>query len=246
MKIRNWQLALGVLLLALSALISVIHYAIFRDSYHIAYYLLLDIAFVPIEILLVTIILHELLSAREKRSMLKKLNMVIGAFFSEVGAMLLALFFAYDADAEGIRTELAAVGGWTENDHTRMSERLGSHTFDIDRDKADLRTLQGFLMARRDFLLRLLENPNLLEHEEFTEMLWAVFHLTDELAFRTDVDHLPDSDRKHLAGDMKRAYVLIVQEWLAYMGHLKREYPYLYSLSMRTNPFNPDASPVVV
>jgi hypothetical protein len=36
-----------------------------------------------------------------------------------------------------------------------------------------------------------------------------------------------------------------VLEWLSYMHHLRKTYPYLFSLSMRTNPFNPDASPVV-
>ena len=246
MRIRTWQLALSVSLLVLSVLLYVIHYVIFHDSYHIVYYFLLDIAFVPIEVLLVTLIVHELLSARERRSMFEKLNMVIGAFFSEVGTKLLALSFACDTDAEHIRTELEAIGGWTGSDYATMRRRLNNYPFNIDKDKIDLRSLQGFLIARRDFLLRLLENPNLLEHEKFTELLWAVFHLTDELAFRTDVDSLPDSDRAHLAGDMRRAYVLIAQEWLTYMGYLKREYPYLYSLSMRTNPFNPKASPVVM
>jgi len=29
---------------------------------------------------------------------------------------------------------------------------------------------------------------------------------------------------------------------LAYMKHLKKEYPYLFSLAVRTNPFDPGAS----
>jgi hypothetical protein len=29
------------------------------------------------------------------------------------------------------------------------------------------------------------------------------------------------------------------------MKHLKIDYPYLFSLAVRTNPFNPDASPEV-
>jgi hypothetical protein len=69
-------------------------------------------------------------------------------------------------------------------------------------------------MGERDFLVRLLENPILLEHESFTELLRAVFHLTEELAAREDLGNLPDSDYKHLAGDIKRAYVLLVHQWL--------------------------------
>jgi hypothetical protein len=33
-------------------------------------------------------------------------------------------------------------------------------------------------------------------------------------------------------------------EWLAYMKHLKHAYPYLFSLAMRTNPFEAEASPI--
>jgi len=82
----------------------------------------------------------------------------------------------------------------------------------------------------------------LLEHESFTDLLWAVFHLTEELACRTNVKQLPDTDYAHLSGDIKRAYVLLISEWLAYMKHLKADYPYLFSLAVRTNPFDPNAS----
>jgi hypothetical protein len=33
--------------------------------------------------------------------------------------------------------------------------------------------------------------------------------------------------------------------WLEYMEHLKDNYPYLFSLAMRVNPFDKTASPVV-
>jgi hypothetical protein len=47
-----------------------------------------------------------------------------------------------------------------------------------------------------------------------------------------------------LAGDIKGAYVSFVTEWLEYMRHLKSDCPYLFSLALRTNPFDPKASPV--
>ena len=102
--------------------------------------------------------------------------------------------------------------------------------------------LKSFLVGKRGFLLGLLENPNLLEHETFTDLLWAVFHLTEELASREDVRQLADTDYAHLSGDIKRAYVLLISEWVDYMKHLKDHYPYLFSLAIRTNPFDPDAS----
>ena len=114
--------------------------------------------------------------------------------------------------------------------------------FQVDIKKGDLAGLRSFIIERRVFLLGLLENPNLLEHEQFTELLWAVFHLAEELAHRKTISGLPENDYTHLAGDIKRAYGLLVREWLSYMKHLKANYPYLFSLAVRTNPFNPEAS----
>jgi hypothetical protein len=102
--------------------------------------------------------------------------------------------------------------------------------------------MRVFLLEKRDFLLRLLENPNLLEHESFTDLLWAVFHLTEELAHRPKCRELHPRDREHLGKDIQRAYVLLIREWLGYMRHLKNNYPYLFSLAVRVNPFDPNAS----
>jgi len=66
------------------------------------------------------------------------------------------------------------------------------------------------------------------------------------LDHRDDVLNLPDSDYTHLAYDIKRAYTLLVHQWLDYMRHLKQEYLYLFSLAMRVNPFDLSASLVVL
>ena len=52
-----------------------------------------------------------------------------------------------------------------------------------------------------------------------------MFHLTDELVYREDFAGLPAADLQHLAQDLRRAFHLLVLEWLAYMQHLKHGYP---------------------
>ena len=194
---------------------------------------------------MVTLILHRLLTEREKRAMLKKMNMVIGAFFSEVGTHLLKSFYAFDAHAGTMKKDLMVGTNWSAKDFSRALKHFKVYDYDVDSKRGDLKKLQNFLIDKRGFLLVLLENPNLLEHESFTDLLWAVFHLTEELDNRKDVTQLPDSDYDHLSGDIKRAYALLISAWLAYMGHLKSDYPYLFSLAVRTNPFDPQASPEV-
>jgi len=236
------RILLGLLLVLLSIFFYAAHYAIFRDAHHIFIYLVGDIAFVFIEVLLVTLIIHHILSEREKQAMLNKLNMVIGAFFSEAGTPLLKYFSRFDTNAQQLSKHLIVDSNWSPEHFTQMQVVLKKHEHKIDSKSGDLPELQSFIISKRAFLLRLLENPNLLEHEEFTELLWAVFHLAEELSFRNSTTDLPESDYIHLNGDIRRAYTLLVREWLSHMEHLKNDYPYLFSLAVRTNPFDPNAS----
>jgi hypothetical protein len=132
-----------------------------------------------------------------------------------------------------------------EKEYRRIRQRLEQCEYAVDAKKVEFEELRRFLESKSDFLLRLLENPHLLEHASFTNLLRAVFHLTEELVGREGLGELPESDHRHLAGDMERVYRLIVPEWLNYMRYLKASYPYLYSFAVRTNPFAKQVSVVV-
>jgi hypothetical protein len=182
---------------------------------------------------------------RSKKERMEKLNMVIGTFFSEGGTKLLVYFSDFDPNLEKIRGHLVVSNGWADEDFSRMHRELKQYIYTVDIKKVELTSLSEFLIQQRNFLLRLLENPVLLEHAEFTEVLRAVFHLTEELESRDRLINLPETDYAHLAGDIQRAYTLLVSQWLDYMKYLKKNYPYLFSLAMRKNPFDETASPIV-
>ena len=243
-KLRG-KLLLGVVLIILSSAIYVLQIAIFHDERDTFFYLVQDLAFVPIQVLLVTVIVDQILKIREKLAMMNKLNMVIGTFFSEVGCRLLQSFSRFDVEFEEFRKELIISRDWSDQKFRQTAREISSFNHRLDHARGDLNELKAFLVSKRDFMLRLLENQNLLEHETFTDLLWAVFHLTEELEAREDLAQLPVTDGEHIASDIRRAYVLLISEWLAYMKHLKNEYPYLFSLAMRTNPFDANASVTV-
>jgi len=245
MKRLCWKLLLALFLIIISVFIYIIHYAIFTDPHHIFIYMIGDLAFVPIEVLLVTLIIEHLLKERERRALLNKLNMIIGTFFSEVGTRLLSDFARFSHDSTEISKHLIVTNEWTEKDFRAAMDFVTGVDPIIDTKNGNLSDLRDFLFGKRFFMLSLLENPNLLEHESFTDLLLAIFHLSEELAARDTLVGLPQSDYEHLAGDIKRAYTLLIREWLAYMMHLKDNYPYLFSLVIRTNPLDADASPVV-
>ncbi len=242
MKKYSWQISLGIILIIISAIVYLIHYAIFRDPHHIFIYLTGDIAFVFIEVLMVTLVIHSLLNMREKRERLEKLNMLIGVFFSEVGTRLLVLFSDSDPNLDKIKQNLIVTSDWSNKEFEHMNNQLRDYDYKINIDMINLKDLRDFFMRKSDFLVRLLENPNLFEHESFTEVLRAVFHIVEELEHRKNIKQLSKNDRNHIAGDIKRAYNLLVFEWLSYMKYLKDSYPYLFSLAIRLNPFDENAT----
>ena len=245
MKRYRWQILLGLSLVLASGVLYLIDYEVFGGARNILIFVLGSIAFVPVEVLIVTLIINGLLSQREKRNRLEKMNMVIGSFFSEVGTLLLTYFSDFDPELADIRKHLIVTNNWSDEEFVAVSKRLRNYDYKVEIRKIDMEGLKGFLVSKRDFLLRLLENPALLEHETFTELLRAAFHFSEELERREKVTGLSDPDYGHLAVDVKRAYTLLAQQWLDYMKYLKDNYAYLFSLAMRTNPFDQTASPFV-
>ncbi len=242
MKRINWLATLGLSFLLSSIVIYFIHFSIFHDSYFIFKYLVAQLGFLPLSTLLVTLVLNQLMGKRDKNVRMQKLNMVIGAFFSDVGTDLLRVFAAFDHESERFGQELRMNESWSVSDFEQVKSQLKQIKLDVKTNQTHLVDLQSLLTTKRSHLLRMMENPNLLEHESFSNLLLAVFHLTEELDRRVDLNKLPASDYAHLRGDIKRVYIILIAQWLDYMQHLHKSYPYLFSLAIRTNPFNPEVS----
>ena len=238
MNIRSWRVRLGLVLAIVSAVLFVAHFLIFRDLHHLGIFTVHDIAFLPLEVLIVTLILHALLEHRQRAELMQKLNMVIGAFFSEVGSDLLEKLAEFDPDRGKLLERFDVEIGWDDKRLRQAAAEAMGHTFKLEPTREGIEDLRTFLNQKRQFLLGLLENQSLLENERFTDVLWAVFHLGDELSRRTDIESLPESDIAHLAGDMERAYGRMIAEWFEHLRHLKVRYPYLHSLAVRSNPLD--------
>ena len=182
---------------------------------------------------------------RERGERLRKMNMLVGVFFSETGIDLLRTFSAVDPEISAMRAALVVSNNWSGKDFEQARSALSRHQIRLDSRGIDLPDLHRFLSANKPLMLSMLENPYLIEHDTFTELMQALFHLTEELRVRKQLLDLPVTDYAHISGDINRVYGLLIREWLVYMQHLKTHYPYLFSLAMRTNPFDAEASPVV-
>jgi hypothetical protein len=244
-KRSSFIIYLAIAFVALSGIAYFIHYLIFRDVHHIFIYMIGDLAFLPLEVLLVVFIIERLLARREMQAKLEKLNMVVGAFFSELGNYLLQDLLKHFDNRLEISSNLNVTESWTKKDFQKAVKFADHLKVEVDCRNVDLGRLKAFMAQKRTFLLTMLENPNLLEHDRFTDLLWAVTHLDEELEARTSLSGLPDKDLEHLADDIQRMYDHLASEWLDYVQHLKSKYPFLFSLVLRTHPFQEQQSPII-
>lgn len=236
----------AMLLLLISLMLYCIDYFVFGHAPDIAAGFLGNFAFLPIYVLFVTLVIERVIRERERQVIRQKLNMVIGLFFNEVGTDLLRNVTGFLDDPRDLIERLKVTVYWSDREFKEAASFLARWEQKVDSRTGDLACLRDYLVGKKGALLGLLENPNLLEHEAFTDLLWAVSHLLLELEARKSLTGLPDTDLNHLSGDIQRAYTYLLREWLIYMQHLKADYPYLFSLAVRMNPMDPEARPEVM
>lgn len=239
MNLKGDSIIWGMVLTSL--LLYGVDYLAFGRAGEIGFNFLGNLAFLPIYVLLVTLMIERILKQRELESIRQKLNMVIGVFFSEVGTRLIRDGLSFVVNSDDLRKRMKITPQWSATDFAGLRNYLASVDLKLESSRGNLAELKGFLVMKREFLLALMGNPNLLEHEDFTDLLWAVFHLLEELEARRSLSGLPVADMDHLSGDLRRVYGHLLSGWVVYLQHLRDDYPYLFSLAVRKNPLDIDA-----
>jgi hypothetical protein len=186
-----------------------------------------------------------LLQRRQERLRIQRIHMLIGLFFSELGNELLRFCVLADPRAEILRQEMSTDIRSPNDTFRHLKNKLIKHDFQLEAKSVAFEKIKELMQSRGGLVVRLLENPALHEHESFTEILRAVFHLREELFSRASLSDLPDTDIEHLKNDFGRIYPLLSRHWIDYIYYLKTNYIYLYSLAIRRNPFYPTESVVI-
>jgi hypothetical protein len=241
----KWYAAVSSLLIIISVVSYGMQIYIFHNEHDTYFYLLQDISFVPIQVLIVTFFIDRLLKKQHKINLMKKVNVTIGIFFNELGNELMKILSEMTVNRQSLDQKLNISTAWQHKDYTAAEVWINSNSPDLRITKDDVIRLKAFFYEKKFFILDLLENSNLSEHDTFTDSLLAVSHLSDELSLRKNIDQMPAADLNHLLVDIKRAYNSLILEWLLYMKHIRKEYPFLFSLAVRSNPFNRNSSVVI-
>ena len=237
MKRKHFTLIVVGTLVVVSAVVFVIQLAIFSNVDEAMFLLFQDLLFLPIHILFITFVVDRILHNREKRNRRGQLNIVICTFFGEMGTDSIKVLNKYITDLDLVSDYLDVTDKWTDKDFANAAHRLDSFSPAVQLKSGDIVEMKNELPHKKTYLLELLNNPNLLENTRLTDLLWALYHLLNELESKEVSKGLQGEDLGHLEIDVSRAYGLLLHQWIFYMKHLKNNLPYIFSSAVRKNPF---------
>lgn len=226
---------LGIFLILLSFGLHTLHFVVFRDMHHILIYLLADIAFIPLEVFFVSIVLDRLIEKREQKKIVKKIHMIVGLFYQELGNRLLSVIVNADENING--DDIIVNYAWNSENYNLLKEKIHNHKQDININKIDLVDCELLIDRSHNMITNLIMNPALQEHENFTDVLMSVFHLSEELKQRP-LNDLTIDDLEHLKIDIVRVYTNLSLVWVEYLQYLQEEYPYLFLTAVTNSPYD--------
>ena len=224
----------------LSIVLLIIHHWIFHEMGYWASFLLLhEIALMPLEFVVVTLGLEQILELTHKRENQAKISMIESVFFSESGSDMLRYLFSCDADKdiEEIRSIMDVQRDWSAKQIRQARAAVKNITYEVDSSKIDFFGLHYHLSTRHSYFLKVIENPALSGHERFTELLLHIYHLWEELECRTDLYNLPPDDREYLCKAVNAVYKELAIEWMQNATDLLLHQPERLHHVIRTNPF---------
>ena len=228
MRKDKYYIVVSLILVALSVIMFGVHYLVFGQGVNTAYYSLMNLCFIPINSLVVTLILDKLIDHKSKKERMEKLNMLVGLFFTELGYKLMHLIIVADKDGKNAITCFENLD--------EVERQIRAHNYSIDINEIDLDAVMDILFKNSNMLVNLISNESITQHEIFTDLLMSVMHLRDEITFYKN-DKKGELDIGHLEKDVLRVYENISLQWVDYLRYLNKNYPFLYNNAIRVNPF---------
>ena len=247
---KRWKIKFSIIMVIAIIIIYGSNILVLKDPEHVISYIWTHLGFIPVDILIVAFVLDEIISKKEKEAMMEKLDMIMSTFFSEVGNDLISQLSSVNKH-KADTSYLESIKSWDDKDYENKLKEIKNINIPFRADVTSedreeyLTNIRNLLINKRESIVGLLNNPNLLEKEEFSKLLTAILHLDEELEHRPDLSKVTDVDFNHLNGDMERIYNILIHEWIYYLRYLNKHYPYMIALIIRTNPFDANADAYV-
>lgn len=234
-KLHSTAILVGFIISAL--VFYLVDYFIFKNLMDTISNIIQGIAFIPIQLLLNTILINWVVEKQEEIKNGKKINVIIGVFFSESGTIILSELVKYDKSLEEFKKNFGTIKCLGKECLEKFREELKDYNPEIEICSCELKKLNTLLDSHRKGLVELLTNSFLKEDEFFSEVLMELIHLNDELRLRYD-EEMKEYEINHIKDDLIEAYKVLGMQWCDYMIHLYDFYPQLFQLAAVNSPFD--------
>lgn len=203
-----------VLLLGiLSACIYGLQIILFHDLRNTEFYILQDLAFIPISIAITTVVVGNIMDNRSKKEAAEKASMLRSVFFTDIGNTLMKRL--YDVSDTGMLKCIDEDKNCTDTIHV--------HT-----DKDTYEFIRQFLKEKQQDLMTLSGNNDLMDQDDFTQLLGGLFHLLDEFALRGSYDQLKEEDIHHMNDDFSKVLALLRVNMATNAEFQQKHFPNFY------------------
>lgn len=228
---------ISVTMTSIAIALYVSHYIIFGEIRATISGLILSLAYVPIGVIFNVLILDRIFKKSNEIRLERRINIIIGSFFHEIGNDLINYIVAGDENIDLLRYLCDATIDWNDKNFKELAEIIKEYECKIEIDKIDLESLKVILGSKEDFILDLIINSNLDEYEGFGEMLMRILHVRDEFDSLFIDGSINQQDKLHMTIDICKAYKSLLVFRVDYIKNLKEYYPLMFVKLMKNSPF---------
>lgn len=210
-----------LLLCLISTCIYGLQIILFHDVRNTEFYILQDLAFIPISIAITTIVVGNIIDNRAKKEAYEKAAMLRAVFFTDIGRTLMKrLYDVSDAKTLSYLNEAISV--------KEKQEKIRTCNIHVHTDKDTYEFIRTFLTEKQQDLMTLSGNNDLMDQDDFTQLLGGLFHLLDEFSLRGSYDQLKEDDISHMNEDFTKVLILLGVNMAANMDFQQKHFPNFY------------------
>lgn len=205
----------------ISACIYGLQIVLFHDVRNTEFYILQDLAFIPVSIAITTIVVGNIMDSRARKEASEKAAMLRAVFFTDIGrTLMMCLYKVTDSNILSFLDEDISV--------SEKQKRIHSCNIQVHTDKDTYEFIRTFLQSKQQDLMTLSGNNDLMDQDDFTQLLGGLFHLLDEFSLRGSYDQLNESDIMHMDDDFSKVLILLCVNMAANADFQQKHFPDFY------------------
>lgn len=157
MNKKLYYLLMILLFTTLSVTMYSIQTLLFHDPKNTVFYLFQDLAFVPVQALIATLLLNRFVDLIQRMQTRKKLHVIVSAFFSELGTAIVCMFAELNDNNQEFTDQVdilkASEAADTRKARNELKSKINEFPFQISATPERLAAMSQLLVEKKSFMM---------------------------------------------------------------------------------------------